>query len=361
MEYRINVWATRLGETEIANFAQAVTNRHVGEGPLTAEFERRFAELVGTRHAVAVPSGSAALMLAMLAADIGPGCEVIVPAATWIATAHAASLLGATVVLVDTLPDRPVLDPAAVERALTPRTRAILPVHLGGRGVDMAAILRLAAPRGIVVIEDACQALMSGQGGKALGTFGTMGCFSLGVAKLLTTGQGGMVVTDDDDVLARLKLAKLHGVRADGDWEAYARPGMNFKFTDLAAAVGLAQLQVADDRVAHVTAIHRRYAAGLDGHPHIQVCRVRLEDDEVPLWTEARTPDPVAVIAHLAAANIQCRRVHPPLNRAAHLHCPHPVPHASQQAETLLVLPSGPAQPLANVDAVIARLWEYHR
>ncbi|MBF0324305.1 MAG: DegT/DnrJ/EryC1/StrS family aminotransferase [Alphaproteobacteria bacterium] len=361
MEYRINVWATRLGETEIANFAQAVTNRHVGEGPLTAEFERRFAELVGTRHAVAVPSGSAALMLAMLAAGIGPGCEVIVPAATWIATAHAAHLLGAKVVLADTEPGRPVLDPQAVERVLTARTRAIVPVHLGGRGADMDAILRLAQPRGIAVIEDACQALLSRQGAKALGGFGTMGCFSLGVAKLLTTGQGGMVVTDDDEVLARLKLAKLHGVKADGDWETYARPGMNFKFTDLAAAVGLAQLQVADERVAHVSAIHRRYSEGLAGHPDIQVCPIRLDEGEVPLWTEAQTANPVAVIAHLARAGIQARRVHPPLNRAPHLDCPGPVPHATGQSETILVLPSGPAQPLANVDIVIERLWEYRR
>ncbi|CAA7615914.1 DegT/DnrJ/EryC1/StrS aminotransferase family protein [Magnetospirillum sp. LM-5] len=361
MEYRINVWATRLGEKEVANFAQAVTDRHVGEGPLTARFERQFANLVGTRHAVATPSGSAALMLAMLAIDIGHGDEVIVPAATWIATAHAASLLGAKVVLADTEPGRPVMNPDALERLLTPRTRAILPVHLGGRGADMAAILRLAEPRGIAVIEDACQALLSRQGAKALGTFGGMGCFSLGVAKLLTTGQGGMVVTDDDDMLARMKLAKLHGVRADGNWETYTRPGMNFKFTDLAAAVGLAQLQVAEERVAHVTAIHRRYADGLTGHPHIQVCQVHLEDGEVPLWTEAETTDPAGVIAHLAADGIQSRRVHPPLNRAAHLDCPAPVPHATRQAETILVLPSGPAQPLANVDIVIERLWEYRR
>lgn len=350
-------WRTEVGEAETARLSAAAAAGNVGDGPLTADMEAAFAAALNVPYVIAVPSGSAALLMSFIALGIGPGDEVIVPDATWIATAHAASLLGARIVLVDTCADRPVMDPEAVARAMTERTKVIVPVHLGGRAVELEPILDLAKRHGVRVLEDACQALFSSDPRGPLGTRGDIGCFSLGVAKLLTTGQGGLVATRDPDLYARLRRVKFHGVVADGTWETYAQLGFNFKYTDLMAAIGLEQLAQASRRVTHVRDIYRRYADGLANHPAVRISLMDMEGGETPLWTEIEVANGrlTELVGWLAAAGVQTRRVHPPLHRARHLSraSDGDFPNAAKLCESLLVLPSGPTQPLENVDLVI--------
>lgn len=354
---RISWWKTDLvhGEPEAA--AAAIRHRRVSQGPVTRELEEAVAAHLGVRHAIAVPSGSQGLLLTMLALGIGPGDEVIVPDITWIATAHGAALLGARVVLVDSLAPVPLLDPDKLEAAITPRTRAIVVVHLAGRAVDMGRVTAIARAHDIAVIEDAAQALGSQTDGRHLGTFGDMGVYSMGLAKLVTSGQGGVVVCDDDDVYERLRLCATHGT-ASLPAESYVALGMNMKFTDVLAAVAIRQLARIDDKVAHVRGIYERYRDGLADVAGIEVLACDVEGGAVPLWTEIRTADRTRVGAYLHDHGIETRPMHAPLHTATHLNPAGKLteknfPNATRLAGELLVLPSGPDQPLENVDRAI--------
>ena len=248
----------------------------IGTGPRTARFEERFAELKGSPHAVAVSSGTAALHLSCLVAGLGRGDEVIVPAMTFCATANAVLHAGALPVLADCEAASGNVDPEAVERAITPRTRAILPVHLAGRPCEMDAILDLARRHGLKVIEDAAHAIETEYRGRPAGTLGDLGCFSFYVTKNLITGEGGMVVTDDGEAAARIKIMALHGLSADA-WQRYSDEGYKhylvtecgFKsnLTDLQAALGLHQLERLEQSWERRRAIWEHYQQALADLP----------------------------------------------------------------------------------------------
>jgi len=353
----ISWWKTDLIYGEAESAAAAIQSCHISQGPLTAELEQNIKDRVGARHAIAVPSGSQGLLLTMLALDIGPGDEVIVPDMTWIATAHAARLLGATIKLVDCLPNLPLLDPSCLEATITPRTRAIIAVHLAGRSVDMDHVLEISDRHNIPVVEDAAQALCSRSNGKALGTLGTMGVYSLGLAKLISCGQGGVVVCNDDKLSETIRLCTRHGTQ-NIPADQYLGLGMNMKFPDILAAVALRQWDRADQKVDHVTNVYKRYRDGLKGHNMLDVLACDLDNGEVPLWTEIRTTHREHVIAHLAKHSIESRLAHTPLHTAEHLYdtsknADELFPNTTALAQELLILPSGPDQPLDSVDHVI--------
>lgn len=357
---KIPWWKTDLvyGEADAAR--DAIRACHISQGPITQELEKQIAAHLGVRHAIAVPSGSQGLLLTMLALGIGPGDEVIVPDMTWIATAHAAALLGARVVLVDTLADMPLLDPSKLIHAITPRTRAIIVVHLAGRSVDMDRVLEIANQHAIPVVEDAAQALGSRSQGQFLGTIGAMGVYSLGLAKLVACGQGGIVVCNDDALHAKLRLCTRHGTDTLPA-ERYHMLGMNMKFSDVLAAVALCQWARIEQKSAHVSGIYERYRDGLDGMDDLHVLPCDLAGGCVPLWTEIRTLHRDQVIAYLNKNGVECRTAHSPLHTAHHLNIDAQMmavdfTNATALAGELLMLPSGPDQPFDNVDRVIELL-----
>ncbi|HEY5167228.1 MAG TPA: aminotransferase class I/II-fold pyridoxal phosphate-dependent enzyme, partial [Pseudolabrys sp.] len=201
---------------EIDRLRDVLDRQYVNDGPLAREFERRVAAFVGTRHAVAVTSGTAAIALALMAAGIGSGDEVLVPDLTFIATANAVRLAGADVKLVDVEPMRFCVDPDAVEAAIGSRTRALVTVDVNGRGADYLRLEQICRKAGVVLICDAAEALGSRCGGRMLGSFGHAGCFSFSANKTITAGQGGMVVTDSDALHDRLRELKDQGRRTGG-------------------------------------------------------------------------------------------------------------------------------------------------
>jgi dTDP-4-amino-4,6-dideoxygalactose transaminase len=231
-----------IGPEEEEAVLAALRSGHLAQGPLVAQFEEAFASYLGVRHAVAVSSGTAALYVALRAHDIGPGDEVLVPAFTFAATGNAVLLAGARPVLIDIRDDDFTSDAERIEAAITPRTRAVLPVHLYGHPCDMSAIGDIARRRGVFVIEDAAQAAGASWQGRKAGSFGT-GCFSFYATKNMTTGEGGMVVTDDDEVARRARLLRDHG---EGERYRTDLLGGNFRMAEMAAALGLAQLAKLD-------------------------------------------------------------------------------------------------------------------
>lgn len=247
-----------IGPEEEEAVLAALRSGQLVQGPRVAQFEEAFARYLGVRHAVAVSSGTAALVVALRAHGIGAGDEVIVPAFTYAATANAVLLAGAQPVLVDIRERDFNIDPAAAVGAVTPRTRAILPVHLYGQPCDMTAIGEIARTHGLAVIEDACQAAGASWQGRKAGTFGT-GCLSFYATKNMTTGEGGMIVTDDDDVARRARA-----LRSQGEEERYRTDVLsgNFRMTEIAAAIGIVQLQKLDGWNER----RRGNAAWLTGH-----------------------------------------------------------------------------------------------
>jgi dTDP-4-amino-4,6-dideoxygalactose transaminase len=333
-------------------------NEHISQGPVTEEFEARIAEALDVPYVVATTSGSVALLMALMALGIQRGDEVIVPNRTWIATAHAALMLGANVVLVDVEPNLPIMDVAEVESKITSRTKAIIPVHMGGRAVDMDGIERIASLYGLYVIEDASQALLSRHSMGYLGTNSVAGCFSLSVAKLISTGQGGFVITKSEDTYQKLKLIRTHGVR-DVINVSYDRLGFNFRFTDVQASIGIAQLGRIGQRVSHLKSVYDRYKEGLKQIPVLELIPVNVEAGELPLYVEVLCDDRERLIQFLAARSIQTRPFYPDLNTASYLNCKGVFPRSACFATRGLFLPCGPTQPLENIDRVIDVLREY--
>jgi perosamine synthetase len=247
-----------VGAEEEEAVLAALRSGRLAQGERVARFEEAFAGYLGVRHAVAVSSGTAALVVALQGHGIGAGDEVIVPVFTFAATANAALLVGAQPVFVDIRADDFTIDVPQIEAAITPRTRAIIPVHLYGHPCDMIALLEIAQRYGLIVIEDACQAIGASWRGRRAGTFGTA-CFSFYATKSITTGEGGMVVTNDDEVA---RCARL--LRNQGEEERYVTEllAYNFRLTEPAAALGLAQLPKLDGWNER----RRANAAWLSGH-----------------------------------------------------------------------------------------------
>lgn len=302
-------WVPVLGSEERDAVLRVVDSNYLNEGDVTAEFERRAALMFGARFAVATTSGTSAIFLALAAMGIGHGDEVVVPDVTFIATANAVTLTGATPVLVDVNASTLNIDPAAVERAITPRTKAIVPVHVSGRAADLPALLDLARRHRLAIVEDAAEALLSRFQGRCLGTFGLAGCFSFSPNKTITTGQGGLVVTDDERLSVRLRELKDQGrpVRGTGGNDIHGSLGFNFKLTNLQSAVGIAQLPRLEARAAHLRDIHRWYSAGLDAVRQVRILPFAVDAGETPQWVDAVVEDRDALVEHLNRQDIHCR------------------------------------------------------
>jgi len=257
-----------LGAEEAAAAAEAIMSGWVAQGPRVAEFEAAFAEATGSGHAVAVSSCTAGLHLAMIAAGVGGGDEVVVPSLSFIATANAARYVGAEPVFADVDPATLNLTPATVEPLLTERTRAVILVDQAGVPADLDAMRALCDPRGITVVEDAACAAGATYHGRQAGARAILAAFSFHPRKLLTTGEGGMIITPDPDLAARLRRLREHGMDASAAArhaahqpviEHYLEVGYNYRMTDVQAAIGLVQLRRLGDIVTQRRQLAQRY------------------------------------------------------------------------------------------------------
>lgn len=233
-----------IGDEEREAVDRVLRSGLIAQGPEVAAFEKEFsAHFVAGRPSVAVNSGTSGLHLGLLAAGVGPGDEVIVPSFTFAATGNSVALTGATPVFADIEPETFTLDPAAVAAAITPRTKGILPVHLYGHPAKMTELSTLASDRGIALYEDAAQAHGASLHGRAVGTFGSFAMFSLYPTKNMTSGEGGMVTTEDDAFARRVKLLRNQGMERQYENEVV---GFNARMTDIHAAIGRVQLTKVD-------------------------------------------------------------------------------------------------------------------
>jgi dTDP-4-amino-4,6-dideoxygalactose transaminase len=251
MEWRIPLSDIDFGQEEAVAVQQVVQSRWLTMGAVTQEFEQEFAAYVNAKHAIAVTNATAALHLACLVAGLKPGDEAVAPSLTFVATANAVRYTGATPVFADIESEEWLnLSPESVEASITPRTRAILVVHYGGYACDMPSILDIARRRGLMVIEDAAHAIGSELDGKRLGNWGDVGCYSFFSNKNMTTGEGGMLTTNDDGLADRLRLLRSHGMTSLS-WDRYKGHawsydvvdlGYNYRIDEIRSALGRTQL-----------------------------------------------------------------------------------------------------------------------
>jgi dTDP-4-amino-4,6-dideoxygalactose transaminase len=278
-----------LGEEEIAEVVDTLRSGWLTTGPKTQRFEREFAEFVGVKHAIAVNSATAGLRASLAAIDVGPEHEVIVPSMTFCATANVVVHAGARPVLVDCGEDFNI-DPEAVARAITPRTRAIIPVHFGGQPANMDELIAIADRAGVDLLEDAAHAIGVNYRGRPVGTIGKTASFSFYATKNLTTGEGGMITTNDDAVAERLRRLVLHGMSRDA-WARYTatgswyyevvEAGFKMNMTDVQSSIGLHQLARVNGFNARRAEIAARYDRAFRSLPLVLPIR---HDDRVHNW-----------------------------------------------------------------------------
>lgn len=263
-------------DDEVREVVSSLTSGWLGTGPKVARFEREFAAYVGAPHAVALNSCTAALHLSLLAAGVGPGDEVITTALTFCATANAILHVGAVPVIADVDPVTMNVDPAEVARRVTPRTKALLPVHFAGRACAMDELLAIRDRHGLVLVEDCAHAIETTWRGRHAGTFGDYGCFSFYVTKNVATGEGGLVLAHDAEAASRVKTLALHGMSHDA-WNRFSdegykhykvvAAGFKYNMMDLQAAIGIHQLARVEAAWERRRRIWERYDAALRGLP----------------------------------------------------------------------------------------------
>lgn len=282
MSGNIPFFSPDITDRELEAVADTLRSGWLTSGKWAAEFEERFAERVGADHALTVNSCTAALHLALVAAGIGPGDEVIVPTMTFAATAEVVAHTGATPVFVDVDEDSLLLRAEDIEPALTPRTRAVMPVHFAGQPCDMAPILELARTHDLLVVEDAAHAFPAEYGGTPVGSLGDATCFSFYANKTMTTGEGGMLTTSRADIAERARRLRLHGLsegaaerfRVPGSWRYdIVEAGFKYNMPDTAASLGVVQLSRADEMRAGREAAALHYEHLLADAPRVRPLR----------------------------------------------------------------------------------------
>jgi dTDP-4-amino-4,6-dideoxygalactose transaminase len=361
-----------IGPEEVREVVDTLTSDWITTGPKTLRFESEFAACVGASAAVAVFSATDAMQIALAALGIKPGDEVITTAMTFCSTAHVIEHLGARPVLVDVAPDTLCIDPAAVERALTPRTKCLLPVHLYGHPCDMDALLDLARARGLTVLEDAAHALPARYKGRMVGTLGTATAFSFYATKNITTGEGGML-TGDAALMASARVWSLHGMSRDaynryseeGSWHyEVVLPGFKCNMTDIQASLGLQQLKKLPQFQIRRKEIVERYRSAFADLPELQIPVERADVESawhiyaLRLNLERLTVNRSRFIEEMKARNIGTSVHFIPLHlhpyyRDKYGYSPDDFPVAFANYQRLVSLPIHPRLSNADVDDVI--------
>jgi dTDP-4-amino-4,6-dideoxygalactose transaminase len=365
-----------LGEEEIAEVVDTLRSGWIGTGPKTQRFEEEFAAYVGAKYAIALNSCTAGLFLSLMALGIGPGDEVITTPMTFAATVNVIEHVGARPVFVDIDPRTLNMDPDQVAQAITPRTRAIMPVHFAGLACDMHALWTIADRRGLAIVDDAAHATGTRHNSRMIGAWGTLTAFSFYANKNLTTAEGGMVTTDDPGSDEKIRILRLHGLSRDA-WKRFATrrlmksdivmPGYKFNLTDLAASIGIHQLRKQERFLETREPYARLYDQAFADLPvRLQPRPADLEQNRHALhlyvlllkpgyWRVHRDDVIEALLAENIGAALHYRAIHThPYYREKYGHRPEDYPQAYQAGEHILSLPLTPGMSLADVEDVIA-------
>lgn len=358
-----------IGDEEAEAARRVVASGWVIFGPESEAFEKEFAATMNAKYAVAVNSGSSALLVALAAAGVKAGDEVIVPNMTFVSTATSAMFLGAIPVFADITMDDYGIDPACLERLITKNTKVIMPVHYAGQTARMKEILEIAKAHNIIVIEDAAESHLAQYGGAYSGTIGSLGIFSFTPSKPMTTGEGGMVVTNDEDLAKKARLIRNFGDTDKFKWDIL---GFNFRMPEVMGAIGRIQLKKLHESVKRRRAIGRRYTEAFKGLEGVLTPFVRKEEDHnFQLYTLRLDPKVYRInrdawIRELQSRGVSARLYYPTLHNQAVFKEAiktdlKQVKNSIAYAETALSLPIYPTLTQAQQDFVIESMLDVHK
>ena len=300
----------------ISQLKKVLENNFPNEGKFTRLFEKKISKILNVKYVVSVTSGTISIFLALKAFGVKKNDQVIVPNITFAATANAVELTGAKPVLVDVNRENLLIDINKLKKKINKNTKAIIPVHVSGRGSNIKEIIKIAKKSKLHVIEDAAEAFLSKNGNKYLGTFGEIGCFSFAPNKIITTGQGGIAVTNDKQIYKKLLRIKDQGrvVVTTGGEDNYVSSGYNFKYTNLQAALGLSQIEKLNKRVKILKNHYKFYKKNLIQNKKLRLIGFDLKNGELPLWTDVYSSNRNKLFNHLKKKKIFCRYFWHPLN-----------------------------------------------
>lgn len=357
MEHRIRQVAPLLNDDELEEVLGTIRRGWLTEGPCAGRFTRELREITGSRYAVLAPNGTLGLFLALLALDLPRDSEILVPSFTFYASASAAVFAGLVPVFVDADPSTFNLDVESMEALVTPRTRAVMPVHVYGHAAPMDEVVEFAERHGLAVIEDAAQGFDVRYQGQHVGTWGDVGVISFFADKTITTGEGAVVLTQREDLHERLRLLRNQGRPNQGTF-VHPALGMNFRMTDLQCAVGLAQLRKAHCIIEQKRANYRRFEKNLEGVPGLQLLRIQSDSTFVPFRFFVLTDQREAIDAALDASGVQTRSFFYPLHRQPALtrYARGPLPVADGLYERGICLPVHGGLGDADIDAISATI-----
>jgi perosamine synthetase len=318
-------WMTVFSQNDKNSLINNLENNAFTFGQACSEFEIEFALKVGSKYAVVTNSGTSALAMALIALNIGPEDEVIVPALSWIATAQAVAFTGAKPIFCDVEESNPILDIERVSALITEKTKAVIPVHYNGRVVDTLKLKKLLNKKGIHLVEDVCKGMFSYNldiSEKFAGSFADIACFSLGMVSLVSGSYGGVCVTNNEELYEKLKIIRWHGVKFEESgkrWdEEYLYRSFNFKPSNLLISMALSQMSNLTDRINYTRDLYSEYKNVLNElDPNkISMVNVNIEKGETPLLMDVMSNSMVALRDYLNQEGIETFRFHPPMNTA---------------------------------------------
>jgi perosamine synthetase len=293
---------------------KALINDFPNEGELNKKFENKISNLLKSKNVISCTSGTSALYLALRALGIGIGDEVLVPNITYPATANSVLMTGAKPILIDVRERDLLIDPKSLEKQIKSKTKAIIPVHISGRGTNIFELKKIAKKYGIYLIEDAAEALFSAYKGSFYGTIGDVGCFSLAPNKIITTGQGGLICTNNSFINKKIRKLKDQGrlTKILGGSDYFTKEGYNFKFTDLQAGLGLSQLENINFRINKLREIYNFYTENIRQTENFKI--FNFKSNELALWTDAYCNKRDLLFNYLFKRKIICRKFWYPLS-----------------------------------------------
>ena len=348
----IDWWKTSFGKKEIKLISSSIKNKNISQGAITKKFEDRLSKYLKVKNVIAVTSGTAALTLILLSLRIKHTDEIILPNRTWIATAHSAAILGAKLVIADTQKNLPIIDENKIKKLITKKTKAIIIVNINGRSVNIEKIKKIIGKRKITIIEDSSQAIGSKHKKSFQGTIGDCGFFSLSVAKMISTGQGGFITTNNDAFAKNLRLRRTHGLKSINNTLKYPMLGFNFRFNDILSSIGIAQLSLINIRINKLKKIYKLYEMGIK-NPDFKILKVEIDKGEVPVYIEYLVNNRKKYLDYLQKKGIGIRPFYPDISSAKYLNAKENNYKNTIFSSKGIYLPSGPDQSIDDIKRCI--------
>ena len=350
----IPIWKKNLDSKNITRHVKhALAQKKISEGKITSDLEKEISKILKVKYVSMTSSGTSALLVAMLAVGLKKDDTILVPERSWISLINAAAILGLKIITIDVKKDRPVMDEKLFNN-LKIKANAVAVVHMGGRAVEMDNIIKIAKKRKITVIEDAAQAFGSKYKNKHLGTISEIGCFSLSMAKTITSGQGGFLVTNKIELYKKIKKIKNNGISNVLEVEKWGNLGFNFKYTDFISSITFSELKKYKSHIKNMTDLYKFYKKNIIKNKFLYVLNVDIAKGEVPQYVEIICKKRKNFMKFMKKNNIQCREFYPSASFSKFTNKPKNKKfNDNLYSKHGVFLPSGPHQKINDIKKVI--------